>query len=308
MALSDLFTRKEVAGKPIYIVDDHHKALAAWAIERRKLETAPNLLTIDHHTDVIEAFHGHGCVEEYENEAVDGLALEKELVEKINFGSDESLIESICLLQHDEHIHAATMSGVLGSAFCIQLSDGGGSPSNEELAYDQLRSANYKAGIPTGPPPQRPMTYTATTERIYVVPHDCAIGCVKRPYDDECLVHHADDILESPYLEDQLSRIAEMTTSLGEELIEDKPYILDIDLDVFHTMKAINPKDASVFHRLIRNALAITIATEEECVQEEWLDDQNQVTAQDLLSRVIAHIEFALTSADGAETIPKGLS
>jgi hypothetical protein len=42
-----------------FLVDDRHKALAAWAEERRRLESAPNLITIDHHTDTIEAFHGH---------------------------------------------------------------------------------------------------------------------------------------------------------------------------------------------------------------------------------------------------------
>lgn len=54
----------------------------------------------------------------------------------------------------------------------------------------------------------------------------------------------------------------------GLELV---PYILDIDLDVFHTVGSIEPKDPASFYRLIRGSLAITIATEAECVDELWL-------------------------------------
>jgi hypothetical protein len=43
-------------GKQVFLVDDHHKVLAAWALIRRKLLAAPNLITIDHHTDTREAF------------------------------------------------------------------------------------------------------------------------------------------------------------------------------------------------------------------------------------------------------------
>lgn len=294
MALQDLFTRKTVAGKAIYIVDDHHKALAAWAIERRRLGTRLNLLTIDHHTDVIEAFHGHACVKAYKNEGVDHLALEAELLGRLDFNDDESLTQAIELLRHDEHIHAATMSGILDSAFCIQLSDHSGVRSIEEIVHDELRMKNFQFWLPTAPPPKRPMTYAATPDRIYVVSHDCAIGCVKRPFDDECEVHNADEILDSPYLQDQLDRISEIRVSLAASPLQEAPYILDIDLDVFHTKKAIEPNDATTFYRLVRNAAAITIATEEECVEVEWLDEDNHLDAAELLHRVLKHIEIAL--------------
>ena len=48
--------------KDIYVVNDHHKALVAWVFVRRSLDTAPNLITIDHHTDTHEAFLGHASV------------------------------------------------------------------------------------------------------------------------------------------------------------------------------------------------------------------------------------------------------
>ena len=72
------------------------------------------------------------------------------------------------------------------------------------------------------------------------------------------------------------------------------PYILDIDLDAFHTRRAINPDDPSTFYRLIKNAVAITIATEAECVAEEWLDDPDPMTADELLKRLLCHIDNAL--------------
>lgn len=38
--LTNFFELCEIGDKAVYIVDDHHKALAAWAIERRKFATA----------------------------------------------------------------------------------------------------------------------------------------------------------------------------------------------------------------------------------------------------------------------------
>jgi hypothetical protein len=136
-------------------------------------------------------------------------------------------------LRHDEQIHAATTSGVFSTAFCIQLSDSSGVPSEEQLAYDNQRTIKVSLDQPYETPPTRPMTYVPTADNIYVVGHDCAIGCVKRPYDDDCAIHHASEIIESPYLEDQLARGSEIAICLGLRDLESTPYILDIDLDVF---------------------------------------------------------------------------
>ena len=76
--------------------------------------------------------------------------------------------------------------------------------------------------------------------------------------------------------------------------LEAAPYILDIDLDAFHSRKAITPDDPSTLHRLIRNAVAITIATEPECVDELWHDEADRMDSNDLLAELIRHIEAAL--------------
>lgn len=83
MSLTDLFWHKNVGGKDVYVVDDHHLALAPWALIRRRLDQAPNLITIDHHTDVHEALLGHAHLETYENGG-DAWALAKELVKRID--------------------------------------------------------------------------------------------------------------------------------------------------------------------------------------------------------------------------------
>lgn len=262
MALMDFFDQREIGGKVVYIVVDHHKALAAWTIERRKLASAPYLLTIDHHTDTDDAFRGHVCMSAYEDSSVDEDALAAELIAAIDWSTDESMVQAISKLRHDEHIHAATKSGALNASFSIQLSDQGGYVEPNE-------------------------------DGIYVVSYKCAIGCQKKIYDDECKIHHALEIIEAPYLDDQLQRIGEITKSLGLPNIESLPYILDIDLDAFHSIKAVNPDDASTFHRLIRGALAITIATEPKWVKEVWEDEHNEPSADQLLTAVLGHIEAA---------------
>jgi hypothetical protein len=51
MALSEFFEHNSIKGKDVWIVNDHYKALAPWALIRRNMGAAPNLITIDHHTD-----------------------------------------------------------------------------------------------------------------------------------------------------------------------------------------------------------------------------------------------------------------
>ncbi len=293
MPLNTFFKHHTIKGKDIYVVDDHHKALAAWVLVRRSLDTTPNLITIDHHTDTNEAFLGHSHWQAYKGRVKDQEEFRVELVARIDWRSDESIAEAIGILRHDEHIDAATHSGVLGDAFCIQLSDSGATPSVEQLAYEKSMRENWP-NPPTVPKPQRPMTYEPATNRIYALPFDCFIGCQARPHNDDCLVRQSDEIIESRYLDDQIARGSEISRCFGLSNLEAAPYILDIDLDAFHTRRAINPKDSSTFYRLIKNAEAITIATEAECVEEEWLDDEDKMNSDMLLQELLAHINKAL--------------
>jgi len=165
------------------------------------------------------------------------------------------------------------MSGVLNYAFCLQLSDSGGNPSIEQQAYDAHRQARWPQP-PAIQPPLRPMTYENPDHRIFVISHDCALGCTRMPHNDDCVIEHGNMVIESIYLDDQLARGSEMSRCVGFPHLEAQPYILDIDLDAFHSRKAIEPADPSTFYRLIRNSVAITVATEAECVDELKFDGE----------------------------------
>lgn len=293
MALSDEFEHRVIKGKDIFVVETHHHALAAWALIRRTSVQPPNLITIDHHTDTDEAFRGFACVERYEGRADDEEALHESLRVPIDWKDDTSLQAAIAKLRHDEHIDAATLSGVLDQAYCIQLSDSVGYQSMEQESYVADRKARWPAP-PTLPLPTRPMTYAPAADRIYVIPAPCYIGCETRPHNDECVTRHALEIVEARYLEDQLERGSEISRCFGLPNIESAPYILDIDLDAFHSRKAITPDDPSTLHRLIRNAVAITIATEPECVEELWHDEDDRMDSDELLAELVRHIGAAL--------------
>ncbi len=290
--LKNLFSHHIICGKDIYVVDDHHKALAPWALIRRRLDRAPNLITIDHHTDVHEAFLGHAHLETCENGG-DAWALAKELVKGIDWRDEQNLLWAIEHLRHDEHIDAATLSGILNYAFCIQLSDSGGNLSIEEQAYAADRQGRWPQQ-PTLSPPSRPMTYEDPENHIIVISHNCAIGCNRMPHNDDCIIEHGNMIIESIYLDDQLARGAEMSRCVGIAHLEVEPYILDIDLDAFHSRRAIEPADRTIFFRLIRNAVAITVATEAECVEELKFEGE-AIDADFLLDKLMNHIAAAVS-------------
>lgn len=279
MSFDKHFKRHDIHGKPVFVVDDHHKALVAWALHRRSVDTAPILITLDHHTDTHEGFMRHAYALAQKRKSRDAETIRRELIDKVDWRDDGSLLQAIQHLAHDEHIETATATGILGAAFCIQFNEFDGDPRPLEKQAD----GNVQ--------------YEALDSRIFAVPSGCFIGCTKTTHDTECQYAHADQILESIYLDSQLSIGDAMGRSIGLKFLETTSYILDIDLDVFHSRKSIEPADASTFYRLIKNAAVITIATEEECVEEEWLDDE-PMSANELLERLMAHIDSALTSAD----------
>lgn len=73
-------------------------------------------------------------------------------------------------------------------------------------------------------------------------------------------------------------------------------YILDIDLDYFHTMKSISPDNSAVFYNLIRQSEIITVALERGCVQQckEIYHVNEEFGSDELLERLLEHINRAL--------------
>jgi len=58
--------------------------------------------------------------------------------------------------------------------------------------------------------------------------------------------------------------------------------------------RAINPEHPSMLYRQFKNAVAITIATEAECVEEEWLYDEDQMNSNELFQELLGHINKTL--------------
>ncbi|UOB57000.1 UPF0489 family protein [Burkholderia pyrrocinia] len=294
--MDQLYEKLAIGGKDVYIVEAHHFVLMPWAHIRRGLETAPTLITLDHHTDTVDAFRGHRY-RATKGDSDRSNAMLPELIASIDWKDDKSLLKAVSMLRHDEHIHTAFLAGIISCAFAINLSDQ--LPSVEEDAFSEATSRRFNqllARMAPEPMPDRPtppFNYARRDDGMFTISADCAIGCDNVPHDDECVVVRAGQVLESLYLDHELATANRMATCMGLASVEAEPYILDIDLDYFHSEKAITPADASTFHRLVRNAIAVTVALEPECVEELRCDD-SKVTAPWLLERLKEHIDAAM--------------
>ena len=72
-----------------------------------------------------------------------------------------------------------------------------------------------------------------------------------------------------------------------------KPYILDIDLDVFKGEKSIHPDDPSCFYTLIQEAEAITVCRERDWVRLLNLD-YGRLQYEYFLEQLYTHIELSI--------------
>ena len=98
------FQQKNINGKSVYLVEDHHHALLPWAYERDRLGIAPHVLTLDHHTDTLPAFTHYDETHEKPHE--------KQIA---NHGA-EALENALKDLRHDEHFDFAIRNGIIASA------------------------------------------------------------------------------------------------------------------------------------------------------------------------------------------------
>jgi hypothetical protein len=252
-----------IAGKDVYIVESHHHVLQSWADLRRSLTAAPVLLTLDHHTDTYEPFYRHlydatsGLTGDAKVAAMD--AMLPGMIANLRYDDEASVKDAIGKLHNDEHVHTAIQAGIVSRAFVVNLS----------------HSTCSERGI------------------LYEAGSICAIGCVKPSHDDACTPVHAAQVLESVYLDHELNALNTVAAQDGVPAVEAEPYVLDIDLDYFHSEKAIDPRDPATFYRLVRNAVAVTIATEPEYV-EDLRDKDSKVTGETLLERMKQHIAAAM--------------
>lgn len=284
----------EFGGKDVYVFESHNFALIPWAEISNSLTETPYLITLDYHTDTHHAFQSeayHSANGDYEAARV----IRTKLCGLIDKTKPHSVFDAAVRLRHDEHIHAAICAGIVSHSFSIQYMDSLGTTSREQEArFERMRNdpaAIFRGEIPDAAPP---FSYNVPDDGMFVVPNGCAIGCPRAPHTDECIVPHANQALEDVFLQDKLDCIQLMSCTSGLGTLQERPYILDIDLDYFRTRRAAQPLTTSVFYQLIQHAAAITIARESLCVEMLRLPGED-ISSEELQSQVLSHVQKAMS-------------
>ncbi len=289
MSLSDNLEWLNIGGKPVAVVEDHHHALMAWAIWHRG-HGRLRLVTIDHHCDTQDAFLRAA----YDGKRGTDVALQSALIGAIDPAIDASIEAAVVRLRHDEHIDAAIRSGVIDAAFVIHEQDMRTVRSHEDAAYwakaQVLRDTDPAAEfffLRNAPKPLPPMTYMMPEDRMMAIhPTWYYTGPdLVRPWPDR--------VIESDHLDDRLAIFERALTASDEAPLEGNPYILDLDMDAFNTVKALHPDDPTTFYRLVAGAVGITIARERMCCAMEWRDHiamDEEANFTTLLGRLAAAI------------------
>lgn len=282
-----------VSGIDVYIFENHAYALYAWASIAKKLGTRPLVLTLDHHTDTKPAFFSH-CFYQHPNCEDSKRALAEFLCGEVSKTDPDNLQPYIERLRHDEHIDASTTSGLIDLAYVISLMGQDGSLSNEQIEFKNRDHGEISLESLNNPklPPSPPFTYCIPSNRIFVSPSRYIFLMDEFADGDEALRRSYDMALESNLLRHRLDQLKGMADSSGARWIDNHPYVLDVDLDYFHTAKSVAPDDPSLFYELIRGASAITIAKETKCV-EDLREDGETITSDSLLNIVLGHIASA---------------
>lgn len=275
-----------IKGHRIYIVEKHHHVLLPWAkIKRENREDKLLLISFDHHTDTHEPFLAY-CENDEEKM--------HQLVACINYEDDVSIDNAIKNLRNDEHIKAAIESGILYKAFIISHSnefDDIPESIEEEERMQKMKSndAEYLAAVISG-------NYGIVSRKSR---HYREADIYIPPFLPEGVYEYAgeydDVVLEDCFLEEKMDTLVRMCPDIFDKDGQIKyKYILDIDLDYFHTMKSINPKSVEIFSRLVKGATAITIAKESACVGLVKTD--KRVTSKVLLKELLVLLEKIIDS------------
>jgi hypothetical protein len=245
-----------IGGKDVFVVEAHHEILSAWATIRKDLQAAPILITFDHHTDLHKAFL-RDCYQEYGEERFEQ-SIEMHANNQsrlIKYDDPASVLGAVSRLRYDEHIDCARRAGLIGKVYLsLGTSDG------------------FYQGQPW----------------VSVFYDRCVPSCRKRIHDGPCLRKLADEVISDRILAPRIKRIESLEGCRLNEL----PFIVDVDLDLFRTTKSVDPSNVQTFHRLLRSSLAVTIARESGCVQSGKLPGE-QIDADFLQEGVIRQINRA---------------
>lgn len=275
-------TCKDIYGKKIFIFENHATAFYVWATNYPLNGSKPYLITLDHHTDTLLAF----CRFAYnscEGETDKAITLQQQLLKDIDLSDCNSISSAVDKLKHDEHIDAAIKTGIISHSFSLQLMEPTGTLSNEEIEYFKIDQIERM--VNQIPRPDGPYTYSMPQDKMFIIPPYKSIT-------DQDLLNNKNWVLEDFYLQKQIDIIKCVMRSSG--LACSSPYILDIDLDYFQTLKSVYPDTTNLFYGLIRNASYITIAKESSCVEMLKVEGES-INSEMLLDRILHHIFCALS-------------
>jgi hypothetical protein len=278
-----------INGKLVYIVEKHHQVLRPWAEYRRK-KHSPIVISLDHHTDTRSAFSSHCQGKD---------SCKQENVSKIDYLSDQSINFAISNLQFDEHIDAALKADIILKAFIINFQQAYDSPSSyadakqrrEGNPHQQIFDKIQKISKEELALIEKGEGYYQSDNGLYVIgakedTHQL-LTFTSMTHPRTCTYQ-----IESTYLSSKLSIIDLMVPGLITNGRFNTNFILDIDLDYFHTAKSIHPDDCKLFHSIIKDSDIITIAKEPDCVDLCKCPGEN-INSDFLLGELLKHIEAA---------------
>lgn len=277
---------EQIGSKLVYVVESHEQVLLPWAIERRAAGKPLILITLDHHTDTNWPFiHRLGSEDDVKSRSLAE-------IRKFNINDDASMKLCMQEIYNDQQIRAAIMLNIFEYCFVISHEGTQDTPdSNEMNAYSTAlpalmmnkfaaRSADF-SDLPVQP--SRPFTYRLPDDRLFIVGHAPGTNSMENPIEDE-------------HLEGRFNIVHEMSQSTGIfQSVFEQDYILDFDLDYFHSMRSMKPQESNLLNKLIRNSRAITIATEPSYVfqlcEDEEMDSEKQLGAMRALIETAVSIQ-----------------
>lgn len=219
--------------KKMYICENHHHVLLPWA-QIRQSHNELNLLTLDHHTDIHDAFLSY--LYNHKKETLDAL------ISQIDFRNEATIRCTIEKLKNDEHIQTSIECGIIKKGFVISYDGFYDQPSSNEFTNITQNTDTYIQFLMHSI--SLPEIQTYPDSNLYVV------GTYEYLNDENGV---SDDFLAA-----MLSKIQTMSGIY----ISRTNFIFDIDLDYFHSYKSLRGSDLMVFRHLLQVAAAITIATE----------------------------------------------
>ena len=211
------------------VVEHHHQVLPHWAAFRRTQPSAPRLLTLDHHTDTSRPFRRHlrhqARAQGQTLSTEMEQALSRKLVSQLDFTDPLTIETAMETLGNDEHVVAAIGADIIRSAFVI--------------AHN-----------------------AADTDQSIYLEHKIICRGVDEYRHEGRRRPQPNNVLETDFLTKRLQDFDNMVRQLDEPLLREAPFILDIDLDYFNTLRAIRPEAPALIRTLAKEAALLTVATE----------------------------------------------